>query len=105
MTVPILQAERRWTCQLCNETRVTYEANTVGLLHNCKGRKLLTVPLILEGVKARIVVHELEDYIGDKLIRLDAERRPVTHVTTVRDDGIDATVYPAPAVTHLGEFR
>ncbi len=102
--VPILRAERHWVCPSCTETQVTYEANTVGLLHNCRGRKLLTVPLVQEGTRVDIVVHPLEDYIGDKLIRLDAEHRPVTHVTTVRDDGQDATVYPAPAVIHAKDY-
>lgn len=104
MTVPIIQAERHWLCALCSETRVTYEANTVGLLHDCKGRKLLTVPMIQEGVKAHIVVQPLEDYIGDKVIRRDAEGRPVTHVSTIRDDGQDATVYPAPAIVNTKDY-
>lgn len=55
------------------------------------------VPMVPAGTRTVHVVHQLEDYIGDKLVQCDAEGRPVTHVNTMRDEGMDATVYPAAA--------
>ncbi len=98
MTVPILQPEQHWTCPSCDFTDVTHIAGYVSHLHPCRGQRLLMVPMVPAGTRSVHVVQPLEDYIGDKLIRCDAEGRPITHVNTIHDDGMDATVYPAAAV-------
>jgi hypothetical protein len=48
--------------------------------------------------KAMHEVHLAEDYVSGRGVRTDAEGRPVTHVNVIRDDGMDAIAFPAPAV-------
>jgi hypothetical protein len=95
--VPILQPEQRWECPSCSFTDVTHIPGYVSHLHACTGQRLLMIPMVPAGTKSVHVIAPFEDYIGSKLIRRDAEGRPVTHINTIRDDGMDATVYPAPA--------
>jgi hypothetical protein len=97
LTVPHLDVEQRWTCPSCDFEDVTRIPGYVSHLHACRGRKLLMVPMVPAGTKAVHVVHDPEDYVGGVLIQADAEGRPVTHVNTIHEDGMDATVYPAAA--------
>jgi hypothetical protein len=99
MTIPVLVPEQHWTCPSCTRTDVTKAPLPVVVrLHRCAGHRLLQLPMIEDGVRAVHVVREAEDYVSGRNMRTDAEGRPVTHVETIRDDGQDATVYPAPAI-------
>ena len=55
------------------------------------------VPMVPAGTKSVHVVHDPEDYIAGASLQYDAEGRPVTHVNTIHDDGMDATVFPGTA--------
>jgi hypothetical protein len=55
-------------------------------------------PLIKAGVRAKVEAVEREDYIGDELVQLDANGRPIMSVITTRDDGQDCAIY-APTAT------
>jgi hypothetical protein len=97
IVAPILRAEQHWECPSCDFTDVTHIPGYVSHLHTCRGQRLLMVPMVPAGTKSVHVVAPFEDYVGDKLIQTDAEGRPVTHVNTMHDEGMDATVYPAAA--------
>jgi hypothetical protein len=62
----------------------------------------LTIPMIPAGTKAKVELHEREDYIGTESVRLH-EGRPVMNVITTRDDGQDCTVF-APTATAGGSI-
>lgn len=68
--------------------------------HTCpKLRGLMTVPMVLEGTRAKVEANEREDYIGKEHVQLDPERgRPVMNVKTTRDDGEDIVVFAPSAV-------
>lgn len=106
-TIPILRAEQHWECPSCDETKVTHLAagDASYPLHACRGQVLLTLPMVPAGTRSVHVVRELEDYIGTKLVTRSAEGRPVTHVDSIRDDGMDATVYPVTAVATREEWE
>lgn len=85
-----------WDCPNCTEMACTVDNATP--MHQCQ--KLgLTVPLIVSGTKAKLVVVEREDYVGSELVQYDpVNHRPVMAVNTIRDDGQDCTVYPPTAI-------
>lgn len=96
----ILQGEQHWVCPHCPET-----ARTVGApnrFHTCAGLRGVLAPMVLEGVRCKIVVEERQDYVGREQVRTDGEGRPVMAVRTVRDDGEDLVVYAPTAVARIG---
>jgi hypothetical protein len=105
MTIPVLVPEQHWTCPSCDFTDVTRIAGHVSHLHPCKGQRLLMVPMVPAGTKSVHVVRDPDDYVGGTLIRTDAEGRPVSHVNVIRDDGMDAVVYPVAAVITREELE
>lgn len=89
--------EWRWECPNCPHTHVTRETQPHTPFHPCPGlRAGLTAPMIPAGTKAKVVVNEREDYVGDELVQLH-HGRPVMNVVTVRDDGQDCAVFAPTA--------
>jgi len=89
--------EHRWVCLSCDLKEVTHEQRPHTRMHACAELGGLTVPMVPEGTRGENRVVEREDYIGSEVVRLHGGR-PVMNVTTVRDDGIDCTVF-APTAT------
>jgi hypothetical protein len=100
VNIPLLVApEYRWECPSCDLTDVTREARPHQRMHSCRGLAGLAVPMVPAGIRAEHRAHEREDYIaGEQVQFAPGTGRPVMSVTTVRDDGEDATVY-APTAT------
>lgn len=90
----ILNAEQHWVCPNCPATAVT-EGQT-NRFHRCTGLKLLLAPMVLEGTVCRVRAVEREDYVGDEVVRCDAEGRPVAAVVTERPDGSNDCAAFAP---------
>ncbi len=99
----ILGAKREWYCAAgCGRTKVTEKAGEVPM-HRCPKMRRLIAPLTEVGTRAKLELHEREDYVGNEVVRLDPERRrPVMSITTTRDDGIDAVVF-VPTATAKGD--
>lgn len=95
MTV-LLTPERRWECPLCPAQDVTREAKPHVRFHACPAMGGMTVPMTPAGVRAKVTRTEREDYIGNELVRLDADGRPVMSISTEREDGTTDTVVFAP---------
>jgi len=94
---------RRWYCPMCKKTDATKDDGVGTRYHVCPKMRMLSVPLVLEGVNATLVLKEREDYIGRETVQLDPERgRPVMSIQTVRDNGTDLVVL-APTATATGE--
>lgn len=102
MRVPVLRPpEQRWECPSCPQTSLTREARPHSRMHACAGMAGLTVPMVPAGTRAEHRAYEREDYIAGELVQLaPGTGRPVMSVTTVRDDGQDATVYAPTARGH-----
>lgn len=90
---------RSWHCPECRKAETTNDDGTGTRYHACPKLRGLSVPMVLAGVNAKIVLREREDYIGTEKVQLDPERhRPVMSIITVRDDGQDVVVL-APTAT------
>lgn len=91
----ILHAQQSWTCPNCPASVVTEgQANR---FHVCPGLRGILAPLVLEGVRCKVVAEVREDYIGREDVRCDSEGLPVMAVRTVRDDGDDLAVFAPTA--------
>lgn len=95
----ILNAEQHWVCPNCPATAVT--VGQPNRFHNCPGLAGLLAPLVLEGVRCKVVAEEREDYVGREDVRLDANGRAVMAVRTVRDDGEDLAVFAPTAYSNV----
>jgi Zn-finger nucleic acid-binding protein len=96
--IPILQPPvRRWYCPNCKATAETRQINQVPG-HLCPRLRGLAVPFLPVGVAAKIEARDREDYVGDELVQVDAEGRPVMSIVTTRDEGQDCIVL-APTAT------
>ena len=103
--IPILDPIRHWYCPNCGLTQETREARPHVRMHTCPKLFGLTAPMLQEGVKAKVTVHEREDYVGREVgVRMDENGRAVMSVETTRDEGTDAIVFVPTAVARIGEF-
>lgn len=88
-----------WWCPKCDEAARTVDAQLP--MHHCHGLAGLLVPLVRREHAAKVEVIERLDYVGDELVQMNGEDRPVMAVVTTRDDGQDCTVYAPTAVAGL----
>lgn len=103
MALPILTPpEHRWECPNCPTTSVTRRPEPHTEFHHCAGLAGLCAPMVEAGVKAKVTMHEREDYAGKEILTYDGNGRPVMNVVTTRDDGEDCAVY-APAARAGGD--
>lgn len=93
MPVPVLVRESRWECPNCTHTDVTHEAKPHSRMHNCRGLKGLSVPMVPAGTRCKIEAVERGDWVGSEDVTLDGDGRPVMAVVTTRDHGQDCAVY------------
>ena len=66
------------------------------VIHRCSGQRGLTLPLVENGVRARVQLVEREDYIGQEQPMMH-EGRPIMAVTVTRDDSEDRLVFAPTA--------
>lgn len=100
MAVPLLVAEKHWTCPNCDHTDVTMRADIHSRFHNCRGLKGLSAPMVEDGTKAKVEARERQDYVGREHVQYDGDGRPVMSIVTTRDEGQDCVVLaPVAAVT------
>ena len=101
MTVPILALPvHDWYCPNCGKTDQTKEARPHTRYHTCPKLRFLSAPMLPKGTKAKVEVHEREDYIGKGLPRLDENGRPLMNIETTRDEGTDLMVFAPTATLH-----
>lgn len=91
MSVPLLQAERHWSCPNCTQRALTRRP-AAQPFHACSGLLGLTAPLVADGTRCKVVAVERQDWVGKELVQTDGEGRPVMAVVTTRDDGQDCAV-------------
>lgn len=95
----------RWVCpdKRCGKTHDAAPDQRGNAYHACPRAGGLSVPMVREGVAAKLVITERLDWVGREDVQLSDERRPIMSVTTVRDDGTDCTVYAPVAVASVSE--
>lgn len=101
MNVPIAQRATHWRCPECHRTDVTAEPDPHSHFHQCPKLGGAWAPFVEEGVRARLVRQERDDYVGKEIVTCDANGRPVMAIVTERDDGQDCHVFAPCAAAHL----
>lgn len=94
--IPLLSPFRDWYCPNCGLTDRT-PASVANRWHPCAKMAGLMSPLLPAGIKAKVVAHEREDYVGQELVQTNTDGRPVYLIQTTRDEGTDAVVFPPTA--------
>ena len=92
----ILTPITEWECPACGLTDQTREAKPHSRMHTCPKMHGLTAPMVRAGTKAKLEIHEREDFVGSESVQTDDRGRPVMNITTTRDDGQDVTVRLRP---------
>lgn len=93
----ILSAEQHWVCPNCPATAVT--VGQPNRFHTCPGLHHIQAPLVLAGVRCKVIAVEREDYVGREDVQYDSQGRAIMAVRTVRDDGTDLAVLAPTAYT------
>jgi hypothetical protein len=94
-----------WYCPSCGLTDTTRDTGPHIRYHTCPKLRYLSAPMVRKGVSAKVELHEPEDYVGDRLVQRDPERRrPVMSITTTRADGSNDCVVLAPTATAKGAY-
>ncbi len=96
----IITAEHHWVCPNCDLTEVT--VGRPNRFHNCPGLFGLLSPMVVDGVRCKVVAEERQDYIGREDVPL-TEGRPYMAVRTVRDNGEDLAVFAPTAHVKIRE--
>jgi|GEM_PF-1324308 hypothetical protein len=105
MTGTVLSLIEKWYCPNCKREEIIPSVGGPHTrFHTCPKLRMLTAPMIPWGTKAKVVVHEREDYESEDAgyTTLDGNGRPVMNVETVRDEGNDLLVF-APTAHGSGE--
>ena len=104
MSVPMLQRRVVWVCPNgCPTFDVTERADVHQQLHPCSSMGGLTVPLVEQGTRVKVSIHEREDYLGNEVVTTDDAGRPVMAVSITREDGEDRVVFAPLAVGEHNE--
>lgn len=95
MSLMLPKPEQRWECPNCDFTDVTHYVDPHTQYHECRGLKGMYVQMVLAGTRCKVEAVERQDYLGDDegAVRLDGDGRPIMAAITVRDDGMDTSVY------------
>lgn len=97
MTATFVVAQT-WVCP--NGCGQSYTSDRIlpNRFHVCPKLRMMTAPLVPEGISAKVELHEREDYVGRERVQVDPEQgRPVMSVVTTRDDGQDVMVFAPTA--------
>ena len=86
---------QEWYCPKCTEAARTVDDAIP--VHKCAYGNGLISPLVRTGTRAKIIVVEREDYVGQERVQTDVNGRPVMAVSTVRDSGEDRIVFSPSA--------
>ncbi len=92
-----------WYCPNCGLTDRTAQFMP-NRYHTCAKLRGLTAPMLPEGVKAKIVAHDRDDYVGREMVQRDANGRPIMSIETTRDNGNDLIVFAPTATARVGDF-
>jgi hypothetical protein len=89
-----------WVCPGCGHTDRTRQAQAHTRMHACPKAGGMTVPLVVAGTRAKLVLHERDDYVGTEDVQVADDGKVYMSAEIVRDDGNDIAVY---APTAYGE--
>jgi hypothetical protein len=87
-----------YVCDDCTARMPVNPADHRIPMHNCRGRALMSLPMIREGERAEVRLVERDDYVAGEDVRTDAEGRVFMRCEVHREDGhADVWVYAPTA--------
>ena len=93
-----LSTERRWVCPNCTHTDVTHDLPPNSTrMHDCRGMRLMSMPMVADGVRCKVELTEREDYVAGDLVRTDAEGGVWMNSRVTMDETEHVFVYAATA--------
>ena len=92
-----------WYCPNCGLTDRT-ATFVLNRYHTCPKLRGLTAPMLPAGVKAKVVAHDRDDYVGHEMVQRDTNGRPIMSVETTRDTGNDLIVFAPTATARVGDI-
>lgn len=90
------------TVQLAHDDVDAPIGGGAAVLHVCAALGGIVAPLVDERLDCKISTVERGDYIGDEIVQLDTDGRPIMAVVTTRNDGEDRVVL-APQARRIGD--
>lgn len=96
---------KRWQCPSCGKVTVTVEARPHTPFHQCPALRGFSAPFVEANTRAEHRLVEREDYVGQEIVSVDADGRPVMQIVTVRDEGQDVTVFAPTAAARSNANR
>lgn len=88
---------RHHYCPNCGATDATREAQPHTRFHSCSRLGGMSMPMVPQGVRAKVEAVVREDYVGAEDVQYDGDGRPIMAALTTRDDGTDVAVYAPTA--------
>ena len=106
MRAAMLTPEQHWVCPNCDLEEITYLAKPHTQMHTCPGMKYMSMPMVPDGIDAKVELTLREDYLGADAgnAQVDEDGTPWSSAVTTREDGTDCAVF-APAATMKGGVR
>jgi hypothetical protein len=89
-----------WECPGCGHTERTLEPRTHTRMHPCPKAGGMTVPMVVAGAAAKLVLHERDDYVGTEDVQVADDGRVFMAARVVTDNTEHLVVY---APTAYGE--
>jgi hypothetical protein len=98
MSAALLDFVQTWTCPDCH-AEWRSPRPVANRWHHCRSRGGMAVPMVPDGLHAKIEVVKREDYVGGQSgIRWDNLGRPIAGIHTVSDNQQDAVAFAPRAV-------
>lgn len=95
---PTLDSETHWVCPNCTYTHVSVnDRPNYTQMHDCKGMRLMSMPMVRDGVRCKVELTEREDYVAGELVRTDADGGVYMNSRVTMDDTEHVFVYAATA--------
>lgn len=94
-----------WHCPGCGHTDRTRQTAPHTRMHACPKAGGMTVPMVVAGVKAKLVMHRREDYVGAEDVQVADDGTVYMSAEIVRDDGTDLAVYAPTAYADARDIR
>ena len=103
MSIPVIKGYVDWVCAAgCGATSRTEEVRPHSQLHPCPKMGGLMTPMVTEGTKVKVELHEREDYLNGDEGQPMVGRKAIMAMKMTRDYGEDVRVF-APTARIRGE--
>lgn len=95
--VDLIPPTQIWVCQHCSCRVQTQGLGVRTPLHPCPAHANFRLPMMAEGERGDLRLHERDDYVGREDVQTDDDGRPIARAEIVHEDGSNDVWVYAPA--------